>query len=209
MIAPHDPIHSPMNRDEAWQLVTEFTKSESLRRHGLAVEAAMRWYAAQAGADVEQWGLAGLLHDFDYERWPEPPAHTQEGARLLRERGVDEEIVGAILAHADWNHGEYPLDRPIRKTLWAVDELCGFVVAAAWVRPDRLTGMTSASVRKKLKHRAFAAAVSRDDIDQGAALLGLPLERHIENVIAALQGVARELGLGEPAAPPDGPTPEV
>jgi putative nucleotidyltransferase with HDIG domain len=184
-----------MTRSEAWQLLCEFTPSESLRKHALAVEAAMRHHAARTGADVELWGLAGLLHDFDYERWPEPPAHTQEGARILRSRGVDEEVVGAILAHADWNHADYPLDRPIRRTLWAVDELCGFVMAVAYVRPERLRGMAASSVRKKMKQKSFAAAVKREDIERGAELLGLPLEAHIAHVIDAMQGIAAELGL--------------
>jgi putative nucleotidyltransferase with HDIG domain len=183
-----------MTRDHAWQLLTEFTRSESLLKHALAVEAALRHYAPRFGGDPEVWGLAGLLHDFDYERWPNPPEHTREGARILRERGVDEEIVGAILAHADWNWAEYPLDRPLRKALFAVDELCGFITAVACVRPERLTGMTAGSVRKKLKQKSFAAAVKREDIERGAALLELPLDEHITHVIIALQGVSRELG---------------
>ncbi len=184
-----------MTRAEAWQLLTEHTTSESLRKHGLAVEAAMRHYAPRMGGDPEVWGLTGLLHDFDYERWPNPPDHTREGARILRERGVDEEIVGAILAHAEWNQADYPLDRPIRRALFAVDELCGFVTAVAYVRPERLAGMTASSVRKKLKQRSFAAAVKRENIEKGAALLDLPLDEHIEHVIAALQEGAAALGL--------------
>lgn len=187
-----------MNREFAWQLLTEFTASESLRKHALAVESAMRHYAPQFGGDVELWGATGLLHDFDYERWPDPPLHTREGARILRERGVDEEIVGAILSHAEWNRGEYPLDRPLRKTLFAVDELCGFITAVAYVRPAGLNGMAASSVRKKLKQKSFAAAVKREDIEQGAALVGLPLDTHITHVIAAMQGVARELGFAQP-----------
>ena len=183
-----------MKRDAAWSLLNEYTKSESLIKHALAVEAAMRHYAAHFGADPELWGVVGLLHDFDYERWPNPPEHTREGARVLRARGVDEEIVGAILAHADWNHAEYPLDRPLRKTLFAVDELCGFVTAVAYVRPERLAGMTASSVRKKQRQKSFAAAVSRDDIARGAELLGLSLDDHITHVITALQTVAGPLG---------------
>jgi putative nucleotidyltransferase with HDIG domain len=147
----------------------------------------MRHYAGRMEGDVEQWGLAGLLHDFDYERWPEEPEHTREGAKILRERGVDEEVVGAILSHAKWNQAEYPLDRPIRKALFAVDELCGFITAVAYVRPTGLEGMKAKSVRKKLKARNFAAAVSREDIDEGAALLEMELNDHITEVIAALQ----------------------
>src|SRR5512139_3358320 len=119
----------PMTRDEAWLILTEFTKSDSLLKHALAVEAAMRHYAPRFQENPDTWGIIGLLHDFDYERWPNPPEHTREGARILRARSVDEEIVGAVLAHAEWNHAEYPLDRPLRKTLFAVDELCGFVTA--------------------------------------------------------------------------------
>ena len=168
------PSPAAMNCTDAWNLLCEFTPSESLRKHALAVEAAMRHYAAKLGGDPEQWGLAGLLHDFDYERFPEPPAHTQEGAKILRARGVDEEVIGAMLAHANWNWADFPLDRPISKALFACDELCGFVTAVAYVRPEKLRGMTSDSVKKKLKQKSFAAAVSRDDIAQGAALLGLP-----------------------------------
>ena len=146
-------------------------------------------YAERLEGDVGQWGLTGLLHDFDYERWPEAPEHTQEGAKILREHGVDEEIIGAILSHAEWNQTEYPLDRPIRKTLFAVDELCGFVTAVAYVRPEGLKGMKAKSVRKKLKARNFAAAVSREDIDQGAELLEMDLNDHINEVIAALQKI--------------------
>ncbi|RMF85285.1 MAG: HDIG domain-containing protein [Planctomycetota bacterium] len=184
-----------MTRDEAWNLLCEFTESESLRGHALAVEAAMRHYARLLGGDEQQWGVTGLIHDFDYERWPEPPDHTREGARILRQRGVDEEIVGAILSHADWNLDEYPRDRPIRKALFAVDELSGFIVACARVRPTKLDGLAPSSVKKKMKTPSFAAAVSRQDIRQGAELLGLDLDEHIQNVVSALQSVANELGL--------------
>jgi putative nucleotidyltransferase with HDIG domain len=184
-----------MTRDEAWALLTEYTQNDSLRKHALAVEAALRHYAAHTGADVELWGVVGLLHDFDYERWPNPPEHTREGARILRERGVSEEIVGAMLSHAEWNQDEYPRDTPLRKTLFAVDELCGFVTAVAYVRPERLSGMMPSSVKKKMKQKAFAAAVKREDIEKGAQLLGIPLDEHIGHVIAAMQTVAPHLGL--------------
>ncbi len=184
-----------MTRDEAIALLREYTQSESLIKHALAVEAAMRFYAARGGESTETWGLTGLLHDFDYERWPNPPEHSREGARILRERGVDEEVVGAILSHAEWNWDQYPLDRPLRKTLFAADELCGFITAVAYVRPDKLVGMAPSSVRKKMKQKSFAAAVRREDIEKGAQLLGLPLDEHIQNVIQAMQGVAGELGL--------------
>jgi len=183
-----------MTRDEALALLKEYTRSESLIKHALAVEAAMRWYAVRGGETVETWGLTGLLHDFDYERWPNPPEHTQAGAPILRDRGVDEEVVGAILSHADWNWDQYPLDRPLRKTLFAVDELCGFITAVGYVRPEKLVGMAPSSVRKKMKQKSFAAAVKREDIERGAQLLELPLDEHIQNVITAMQGVAREIG---------------
>jgi putative nucleotidyltransferase with HDIG domain len=183
-----------MTRDDALALLKEFTQSESLLKHAFAVEAALRHYASHFGADVELWGLTGLLHDFDYERWPNPPEHSREGARILRERGVDGEIVGAILSHAEWNWDQFPLDRPLRKSLFAVDELCGFIMAVAYIRPEKLTGMAASSVKKKMKQHSFAAAVKRTDITRGAELVGLTLDEHITHVIAAMQGVARELG---------------
>jgi len=184
-----------MTRQEAWQLLCEYTASDSLRKHALAVEAAMRHYARHFNADEEVWGLAGLLHDFDYERWPSVPEHTRAGARILRERGVPEEIVGAVLSHVPWNLDDYPRGTPIRRTLFAVDELCGFLVACALVRPTRLQGLEPSSVKKKLKMSAFAAAVSRDDIQLGPALVGLSLDEHIRHCVAALQDVAAPLGL--------------
>jgi putative nucleotidyltransferase with HDIG domain len=190
-----------MTRDEAWKLLAEYTKSDSLLKHALAVEAAMRHYAARLGGPVELWGVVGLLHDFDYERWPTPPDHTREGARILRERGAEAEIVGAVLSHGDWNLAEYPRDTPLRKALFAVDELCGFVTAVAYVRPERLHGLAPSSVRKKMKQKSFAAAVSREDIEKGAQLLGVPLDDHLAQVITALQSVAEALGLLPPAPP--------
>jgi putative nucleotidyltransferase with HDIG domain len=183
-----------MRRDQALAILKEYTQSESLLKHAAAVEAAMRHYAGRFGEDVELWGATGLIHDFDYERWPNPPDHTRQGARILRERGVDEEIVGAMLAHAEWNWDQYPLDRPLRKALYAVDELCGFIMAVAYVRPERLVGMGASSVRKKMKQKSFAAAVRREDIAKGAELLGLTVDDHITHVITALQGIAPDLG---------------
>jgi putative nucleotidyltransferase with HDIG domain len=185
-----------MNRDTAWKLLTEYTHSGSLIKHAVAVESAMRHYAEKWGHNSDLWGVTGLLHDFDYERWPDPPQHTREGARILRGLGVDEEIVTAILSHAHWNQSEYPLDRPLRRCLFAVDELCGFILAIAYVRPDRLTGLGPSSVRKKMKQKSFAAAVSRDDIQRGADLLELTLDEHITQVVSALQAVRDPLGLG-------------
>lgn len=176
-----------MTREDAWKLLCEYTRSESLRQHARAVEAAMRAYARRFGENEELWGVVGLLHDFDYERWPDPPQHTRKGAEILRRRGVDEEIIGAVLSHADWNLEEYPRDRPLRRALFAVDELCGFLVACALVRPTRFQGMTPKSVRKKLKTPSFAASVSREDVRQGAELLGLELDDHIACCIQALQ----------------------
>ena len=184
-----------MNRNQAWELLNEYTKNPALIRHALCVEAAMRHYAGLNAADPSQWGIAGLLHDFDYERFQNPPEHTREGAKVLRAAGCDEEIVGAMLSHVPWNLDDYPRDRPIRKTLFACDELCGFIYAAALVRPDRLNGMQPSSIAKKMKDKAFARAVSRDDIQQGAALLNLPLSDHIANCIAALQSIADQLEL--------------
>jgi len=185
-----------LTRDQAWQLLCEYTVSDSLRKHALAIEAAMRHYARHLHENEELWGLAGLLHDFDYERFPNPPEHTRAGAEILRQRGVDEEVVAACLSHVPWNREEYPLNRPLRQTLFAVDELCGFLTACALVRPTRLVGLEPKSVLKKLKTPSFAAAVSREDIAAGPELVGLPLEEHIRHCIAALQGAAGELGLG-------------
>jgi putative nucleotidyltransferase with HDIG domain len=190
----------PMNRDEARALLEEHVKNPALIRHALSVEAAMVHYARLQGEDEHLYSLVGLLHDFDYERFPNPPEHTREGARILRERGVDEEIVSAILSHAEWNLEEYPRDRPVRKTLFAVDELCGFIYAAALVRPERILGMKAKSVRKKMKTPSFAAAVNRDDIVKGAELLGVTLDEHIDNCIAAMTTVATELDLLPPAS---------
>jgi len=196
-----------MTREEAWQLLCEWTRNPSLRKHALAVEAAMRFYAARFGEDPDRWGLVGLLHDMDYERYPEPPQHARKAAEALAEKGLDEELVGAVLSHAEWNQQQVPLDRPIRKALWAVDELTGFIVAAALVRPSRsLHDLKAKSVRKKMKEKAFAAAVKREDIVRGAELLGLELNEHIDNVIAAMRTVAGELGLaGSPPVTPGSP----
>ena len=184
-----------MTREEAWTLLTEYTPSRSLRKHSLAVEAAMRYYARHFSEPEELWGLVGVLHDFDYERWPEPPDHTRKGAEILRERGVDEIVVGAILSHAEWNLDDYPRDTLLRKTLFAVDELCGFTTAVALMRPEKLVGMAAKSVKKKMKQKSFAAAVSRDDILNGAELLELSLDEHINHTIQALQSIASELDM--------------
>lgn len=183
-----------MNRDTAWSLLNEYTKNLALIRHALCVEAAMRFYAPRLGGDVETFALAGLLHDFDYERFPDPPQHTREGALILRAAGCPEEVIGAILSHVDYNP-EFPRDTPIRKALFACDELCGFIYAAALVRPERLSGMEPKSITKKMKQKSFAAAVSREDIATGAELLQLTLDAHIANCITAIQGIAPTVGL--------------
>ncbi len=194
--APNDRngYNSRMTRDQAIHLLREYVVSESLIRHALAVEASMRAYARHLNEDEERWGLVGLLHDFDYERWPEPPHHTREGAIILRGLGVDEEIIEAILPHAEWN--EIPRDTPLKKALFAVDELSGFITAVAYVRSTRsLMDVDARSVRKKMKDKAFARAVRREDITGGAELLEVDLDEHIERCIAALRGVRGELGL--------------
>ncbi|MFN0055581.1 MAG: HDIG domain-containing metalloprotein [Planctomycetales bacterium] len=175
-------------------LVREYTKNESLVRHMLAVEAAMRAYARQFGEEEDTWGTVGLLHDFDYERWPNPPDHPLQGSAILRERGYREEVIYAIKSHADYLT-DCPRVSRLDKALYACDELCGFITAAALVRPQRLEGLEAKSVRKKLKQASFAAAVNRDDITRGAADLGVDLDEHINFCIAAMRSIATELGL--------------
>lgn len=184
-----------MDRDKAWSILQEYTKNPALIRHGQCVEAAMRHYANLGDHDEDEWGIAGLLHDFDYERWPTPPDHTREGVKILREAGASEEIVGAILSHVPWNLDEYPRDRPIRTTLFACDELCGLIYAAALVRPERSVGMKAKSVLKKMKQKSFAAAVSREDIEEGSAMLELPLSDHVANCVTAIQSIAGQIDL--------------
>ncbi len=183
-----------MSRDEDLALLREYTHSESLIRHMLAVEAAMRAYARRFGEDEETWGRVGLLHDFDYERWPDPPDHPLKGAEILESRGYPAEVIYAIKSHADYLP-DCPRVSLMDKALYACDELAGFITACALVRPNRLEGMTPKSVRKKMKTPTFAAAVNRDDIVRGAEDLGVDLNEHIAFVIAAMQNVAAELGL--------------
>ncbi|HYE95490.1 MAG TPA: HD domain-containing protein [Rubricoccaceae bacterium] len=178
---------------DALALFHAWTQTESLRRHAYAVEAAMGWYAEHFGEDEETWRITGLLHDMDYERHPTPEEHPFVGVRELERLGYPEEIRTAILGHAQYSG--VPRESVLAKTLFAVDELAGFVTAVAYVRPDRLRGMEPRSVTKKLKDKTFAAAVSRDDIRQGADELGMPLDVHIANVIAALEREAARLGL--------------
>ena len=187
-----------MQRSEAWGLVCEYTQSDSLRRHMLSVEIAMRAYAEKWGEDVERWGVVGLLHDFDYERWSKPPDHPLQGAKILAEKGVDDEMIYAIKSHADYLPDCPRLSR-LDKTLYACDELSGFVTACAMVRPERIVGLKAKSVRKKMKQKSFAAAVNRDDMVRGAEDLGLDLNLHIQFVIDALAVEAKVLKLLPPA----------
>jgi putative nucleotidyltransferase with HDIG domain len=190
----------PLTRPEAVALMHEYTASDALRKHMYAVELAMRAMAERMGEDVEAWGLVGLLHDFDYERYPNPEhsaheGHPSEGVRILAERGLSEPMQRAILGHASYTG--VPRDTPMARALFAVDELCGFLVACALVRPSRsLADLEVSSVRKKLKDKAFARGVSREDVIQGAAELGVPLDEHIAFVLAALRPHERVLGLG-------------
>lgn len=183
-----------MTRDDDLRLLREYTTSESLIRHMLAVEAAMRAYARKLSQDEETWGRVGLLHDFDYERWPDPPHHPLRGAEILAARGYPDEVIYAIKSHANYLP-DCPRVSPLDKALYACDELCGFITACALVRPTRLEGLAPRSVLKKLKQSSFAASVSRDDILAGARDFGVDLEEHIAFCISAMQGVADELGL--------------
>jgi putative nucleotidyltransferase with HDIG domain len=183
-----------MTRPQTLDLLHEYTHSDSLRKHAHAVEAAMRAYARKLGEDEELWGVVGLLHDFDYERYPTLGDHPFKGAAILRERGVSEEIVQACLSH--YSLSGVPRDTPLRQAIFAVDELAGFIVAVALVRPSKqLADVEVKSVKKKMKDKGFAAAVSRDDLQQGAAEMGVSLEEHIETVLAGMKPVAETLGL--------------
>jgi len=181
-------------RDEAWAVMTEYVQSVSLRRHMRGVEAAMGAYARRFGEDEEHWRVVGILHDFDYEMHPTLDQHPQDGAALLRARGYPEELITAILSHAD--HLELPRDTPMKRALFAVDEVTGFAGAVALVRPDkRIASVTPASFKKKMKDKAFARAVSREDMLHGAALLEIPLDEHVQIVLDAMVEVADDLGL--------------
>lgn len=180
--------------EAAWTLLTEFTTSPVLIRHAIAVEAAMRGQAAIYGGDAEYWGIVGLLHDFDFERYPTAEQHPFEGARILRERGYGEELVEDILSHA--RYSGVARNRPIQKSLFAVDELSGFITACALVKPSKsLSEVDPAGVRKKMKDKGFARAVSREDITDGAAELGVDLDAHILVVVESLKPIAGDLGL--------------
>lgn len=183
-----------MDRVKNLDLLHQYTKSESLIRHMLAVEAAMVAYAGKFGEDEQKWGTVGLLHDFDYERWPDPPDHPLQGARILAEHGYPEDVIYAIKSHADYLP-DCPRVNQIDKALFACDELCGFITACALVRPGRLEGLKAKSVRKKMKQVSFAAAVNRDDLVNGAADLGVDLDEHIDFCISAMQSISDALDL--------------
>ncbi len=182
------------DREEAWCLLTEFTQSESLRKHALAVEACMRAYAPKFGGDEAQWGVVGLLHDFDYEKYPSHEDHPYKGNEILKERGWPEEIRRAIMSHAEYTGVRR--ESAMEKALFACDELAGFITASALVKPGKsLVEVEAKSVRKKMKDKAFARSVNRDDIVNGAADLGVELEEHIAFCIEAMKGIAEKLGL--------------
>ena len=182
-----------MTRDEAWNLLCEYTQSENLRRHALAVEACMRYYAQLFGEDEELWGVVGLLHDFDYERYPSLEEHPFRGMEILRVRGAPEAIIRAVGAHA--NHTGIPRESLLERAIFACDEISGFVIAVALVKGRTLSAVTPESVRKRMKEKSFARGVNREDLLQGAEELGIPFDEHVEHVVRALQGIADHLGL--------------
>jgi len=182
-----------MDRQAAWELLCEYTKNENLRKHALAVEACLRAYARKFSQDEDQWGVVGLIHDFDYEIYPNAPDHPLKGSEILKERGFPEDLRRAILGHADYTG--VPRDTQLAKVLFACDEVAGFITACALVRPDRLMSLEARSVRKRMKDKAFARSVSREDITQGAEELGVPLDEHITFCIDAMRGIADTLGL--------------
>jgi putative nucleotidyltransferase with HDIG domain len=182
------------SRDDAWRLFCEWTQSDSLRKHVLGVEAAMRSYAREQGEDEELWAVTGIVHDLDYERYPDlETGHPRMALKELRERGYPDEVIDAVAGHADFLG--VPRETPMAKTLYAVDELSGFIAACALVRPDGIHGMTPKSVKKKLKQPSFAAAVDRDEVRRGAEELGVDFDEHVAKVIAAMEERAEELGL--------------
>ncbi|MGZ7107335.1 MAG: HD domain-containing protein [Candidatus Angelobacter sp.] len=183
-----------IDRNRAWSLLCEYTQSESLRKHMLAVEACMRAYARKFGEDEDKWGITGLLHDFDYEKYPTPAEHPFVGNKILEERGYPEDVRRAIMSHADYSGVKR--ESKMEKTLFACDELAGFITASALVKPNKsLAEVEAKSVRKKMKDKAFASSVNRADIINGAADLGVDLEEHIAFCIEAMKGIAAELGL--------------
>src|SRR5213078_3762859 len=189
------------DRERAWGLLTEFTQSESLRKHALAVEACMRAYARKMGGDENLWGVVGLLHDFDYEKWPSLDDHPYKGNEILKERGYSNEVRRAVMSHAEYTG--VTRDTPLEKALFACDELAGFITAVALIKPSKsLAEVDVKSVRKRMKDKAFARKVNREDIVQGAASLGVDLDEHIGFCIEAMKPIAKELALDGSAAKP-------
>ena len=182
-----------MTRPEALELLNEYTKSDALLKHMFAVEAAMRAYARKFGEDEETWGITGLLHDFDYEMYPNAPDHPLKGSEVLKEKGYPEDVRRAILGHASYTN--VPRDTQMAKTLFAVDELCGFIMACSVIRPNKIADLEVSSVKKKLKDKGFARNVNREDITQGCAEMGVNTDEHIAFVIAAMKSISNELGL--------------
>lgn len=194
-----------MDRQETWGLLCEYTKTENLRKHALAVEACMGAYARKFGEDEAKWRIVGLIHDFDYEIYPSAPDHPLKGSEILKEKGYSEDVRRAILGHAVYTG--VPRDTLMARVLFACDELAGFITACSLVRPDRIVSLEAKSVRKRMKDKAFARSVNRQDIMNGAAELGVPLEEHITFCIQAMREIAGELGLSpnEPAPKTSGP----
>ncbi len=186
-----------MDYQAAWDLLCEYTKSENLRKHALAVEACVRAYARKFGEDQEKWGVVALIHDFDYEKYPNAPDHPLKGSEILKERGYPEDVRRAILSHADYT--AVPRDTLLAKTLFACDEVAGFITACSLVRPDGIATLEAKSVRKRMKDKAFARSVSREDIVKGAEELGIPLDDHITFCIQAMRETADRLGLAAEA----------
>ncbi len=184
-----------MNRADAYALLTEYVTEQSLVRHCLAVESAMRAYARALDENQETWGVVGLLHDFDYQRWPNPPDHPLRGSEILRARGYPDEVITCILSHADYLADRYPRVSRMEKALYACDEITGLITATALLRPTGISDLTAASVKKKMKSKGFARGVKREDVERGAADFGVDLAEHIQFVIDATKGIASELGL--------------
>ena len=182
-----------VDRQAAWHLLCEYTQSENLRKHALAVEACVRAYARKLEQDEEKWGVVALIHDFDYEMYPNAPDHPVKGSEILKERGYPEDVRRAILGHADYTG--VPRDTLLAKVLFACDELAGFITACALVRPDRIAGLEATSVRKRMKDKAFARSVNREDITRGAEEVGVSLDDHITICIQAMRAIAKQLGL--------------
>jgi putative nucleotidyltransferase with HDIG domain len=185
------------DREKSWELLCEYTKGDPLRKHARAVEAVMRRYARRLGEDEEKWGIVGMLHDFDYEMYPNPPDHPMKGSEILRERGYSDEIRNAILGHA--NYTGVARDTVLARALYACDELTGFVVACALVRPNGIWDLEAGSVKKKLKDKAFARTVNRDEVYEGAEEFGVDLAEHITFIVGSLREVAGEIGLKPPS----------